>query len=93
MILLSKHDAVADALPLHLYLPIGMFVLALLMISRIRYPKAIRRKSNFINGFQILVIVSTYYFGITRSYPEYLFFMGLFLLIAGIIAGRIIKED
>ncbi len=93
MILLAKHDAVADALPLHLYLPIGMFVLALLMISRIRYPKAIRRKSNIINGFQILVIVSTYYFGITRSYPEYLFFMGLFLLIAGIIAGRINKED
>ena len=92
MILLAKHDAVDDALPLHLYLPIGMFVLALLMISRIRYPKAIRRKSNIINGFQVLVIVSTYYFGITRSYPEFLFFMGLFLLIAGIIAGRINKE-
>ncbi len=93
MILLARHDAVADALPLHLYLPVGMFVLALLMISRIRYPKAIRRKSNFINGFQILVIVSGYYCGITRSYPEYLFFMGLFLLIAGIIAGRINKPE
>ncbi len=93
MILLRKHEAVADALPLHVYLPIGMFVLALLMISRIRYPKAIRRKSNLINGFQVLVIVSTYYCGITRSYPEYLFFMGLFLLIAGIIAGRITKEE
>lgn len=93
MILLSKHEAVADALPLHAYLPVGMFVLALLMISRIRYPKAIRRKSNLINGFQVLVIVSTYYCGITRSYPEYLFFMGLFLLIAGIIAGRIVKEE
>lgn len=93
MILLARHDAVADALPLHLYLPIGMFVLALLMISRIRYPKAIRRKSNFINGFQIFVIVATYYFGITRSYPEFLFFMALFLLIAGIIAGRINKIE
>jgi CDP-diacylglycerol---serine O-phosphatidyltransferase len=93
MILLARHDAIADALPLHLYLPIGMFVLALLMISRIRYPKAIRRKSNFINGFQIFVIVATYYFGITRSYPEFLFFMALFLLIAGIIAGRINKIE
>ncbi len=93
MILLARHDAVADALPLQLYLPIGMFVLALLMISRIRYPKVIRRKSNFINGFQILVIVSSYYFGITRTYPAYLFFLGLFLLIVGIIAGRINKED
>ena len=70
-----------------------MFVLALLMISRIRYPKAIRRKNNFINGFQIFVIVSTFYFGITRSYPEFLFFMALFLLIAGIIAGRINKIE
>jgi len=93
IILLAKHDAVADALPLHLYLPIGMFVLALLMISRIRYPKAIRRKSNFINGFQIFVIVATYYCGITRSYPEFLFFMALFLLIAGVIAGRINKIE
>ncbi len=93
MILLARHDAVADALPLHLYLPIGMFVLALLMISRIRYPKAIRRKSNFINGFQIFVIVTTYYCGITQSYPELLFFMALFLLIAGIIAGRINKIE
>ena len=93
MILLARHDAIAELLPLHLYLPIGMFVLALLMISRIRYPKAIRRKSNFINAFQIIVIVSGYYFGITRSYPEYLFVMGLFLLIAGIIAGRISKIE
>ena len=93
MILLARHDAVADLLPLHLYLPIGMFVLGLLMISRIRYPKAVRRESNFINGFQIFVIASAYYCGITRSFPEYLFFMGLYLLIAGIIAGRISKEE
>jgi CDP-diacylglycerol--serine O-phosphatidyltransferase len=93
MILLVRHEAVADALPLHAYLPVGMFVLALLMISRIRYPKATRRKSNLINGFQVIVIISTFYCGITRSYPEYLFFMGLFLLIAGIIAGRINREE
>ena len=93
VILLVRHNDVADAIPLHAYLPVGMFVLALLMISRIRFPKAIRRKSNVINGFQIFVIISTIYCGITRSYPEYLFFMGLFLLIAGIIAGRISKED
>jgi CDP-diacylglycerol--serine O-phosphatidyltransferase len=89
MILLARHEEVADALPLHVYLPIGMFVLASFMISRIRYPKAVRRKSNFINGFQIVVIISVAYFGVTRSCPEYLFFIAMFLLIAGIIAGRI----
>lgn len=92
VVLLARYPAVADALPLHAYLPVGMFVLALLMISTIRYPKAIRRKSNLINGFQIFVIISSFYCGITRSYPEYLFLMGLFLLIAGIIAGRIDKR-
>lgn len=89
MILLARHEEIADALPLHAYLPIGMFVLALLMISRIRYPKAVRRKSNFINGFQIVVIISVAYFGVTRSCPEYLFFIAMFLLIAGFIAGCI----
>lgn len=92
VILLARHEAVADAIPLHAYLPVGMFVLALLMISTIRYPKAVRRDSNLINGFQVFVIASTYYCGITRSYPEYLFLMGLFLLIAGIIAGRISRK-
>jgi hypothetical protein len=38
-------------------------------------------------------MVASYYCGITRSYPEFLFFMGLFLLIAGIIAGRITKAE
>lgn len=91
VILLTRHESIAELLPLHLYLPIGMFVLALGMISTIRYPKIIRRDSNIINAFQVFVVVSTYYFGITRTYPEYLFSMGLFLLVAGIIAGRISK--
>jgi CDP-diacylglycerol---serine O-phosphatidyltransferase len=92
MILLARYEAVADALPLHAYLPVGMFVLALLMISTIRYPKAVRRDSNLFNGFQVFVIITTYYCGITRSYPEYLFLLGLVLLIAGIIAGRISRR-
>jgi phosphatidylserine synthase len=70
-----------------------MFVLAMLMISRIRFPKAKRRDSNFINVFQVLAISGIYYCGITRSYPEYLLGMGLFLMIAGIIAGRITRHS
>jgi len=92
VILLTRYEDIAVALPLKVYLPIGMFVLALGMISTIRYPKITRRESNIINAFQIFVVVSTYYCGITRSYPEYLFSMGLFLLVAGIIAGRITKH-
>ena len=41
---------------------------------------------------RVIAISGIYYCGITRSYPEYLFGMGLFLMIAGIIAGRITRD-
>ena len=92
VLVLIYHEELADSLPLHLYLPVLMFVLALLMISRIRFPKATRRKSNFINVFQVVSIAGVYYCGITRTYPEYLLGIAIFLLIAGIIAGRITRD-
>ena len=93
VILLIRYEEIAAAMPLHAYLPIVMFVLALGMISTIRFPKITKRKSNIINGFQLFNVLASYYCGITRSYPEFLFFMGLFLLITGIIAGRITKAE
>ncbi len=92
IILLVRYPDVADSLPLHLYLPIFMFVLALLMISTLRFPKMMKRESKAFNVFQGLNVVATYYCGITRSYPEFLFFMAVLLLIGGIIAGRISKR-
>ena len=93
ILVLIYHEELADSLPLHLYLPVLMFVLAILMISRIRFPKATRRKSNFINVFQVVSIAGVYYCGITRTYPEYLLGIAIFLLIAGIIAGRITRDS
>ncbi len=92
VLVLLHHRNIAELLPLHLYFPVLMFVLAMLMVSRIRFPKATRRESNFINAFQVVAISGIYFCGITRSYPEYLLGMGLFLMIAGIIAGRITEE-
>lgn len=91
MILAMRYPDVAELLPLHVYLPTMMFVLALGMVSRIRFPKAKMRDNRFINIFQSVNIAATYYCGITRSYPEYLFFMALFMLVAGMIAGRITR--
>ena len=88
-IILVKYSEIAETMPLHAYLPVFLFVLALGMISRIRFPKATVRDNKLINSFQGVNIVATYYCGITRSYPEYLFFMAIFLLVAGIIAGRL----
>lgn len=91
VILLIRHEEVAASLPLHAYLPMLMFVLALGMVSRIRFPKISKRESKVINAFQAFNFAATYYCGITRSFPEFLFAMAVFLLISGIIAGRISK--
>lgn len=93
IILLMKYPDVAATMPLHLYLPIFMFVLALLMISTIRFPKMMKRESTAFNVFQGFNVIATYYCGITRSFPEFLFFMAVFLLVSGIIAGRLSKLE
>jgi CDP-diacylglycerol--serine O-phosphatidyltransferase len=91
MILLVKYEEISASLPLHAYLPLLMFALALAMVSRMRFPKITRRENKLINGFQAFNFAATYYCGITRSYPEFLFGMAVFLLISGIVAGRISK--
>ncbi|MDH3578635.1 MAG: CDP-alcohol phosphatidyltransferase family protein [Gammaproteobacteria bacterium] len=93
VLVLIHYPDVAASLPLHLYMPVLMFVLSLLMISRLRFPKAKLRKSKIFNAFQVLVVAGVYYCGITRSWPEFLFGMAVFLLIAGIIAGRVSRDS
>lgn len=92
ILVLLHHEPIATAMPLHLYLPVLMFVFALFMISRLRFPKMTIRKSKFINVFQFVNLALIFYCGVTRSYPEYLFGIGVFLLITGIIAGRITRD-
>lgn len=92
VIVMIRHDDVSTGLPLHLYLPVLMFILGILMVSRIRFPKATLRKSKIINVFQIVNIALIFYCGIFRVYPEYLFGIGIFLLVAGVIAGRITRD-
>jgi CDP-diacylglycerol--serine O-phosphatidyltransferase len=91
VLVLLQHEGIAEGMPLNLYLPVLLFVLAMLMVSRIRFPKAVKRESKLINTFQVINIVLILYCGITRSWPEYLLGIGVFLLVAGIIAGRISK--
>ncbi len=90
LVLIHQPD-IAASLPLHLYLPVLMFVLALLMISRLRFPKAVKRDKLAVNVFQGTVVAIIYYCGITRSYPELLLAIGTLILISGIIAGRITR--
>lgn len=91
-IVMIRYDDISTVLPLHLYLPVLMFVLGILMVSKVRFPKATKRKSIVINTFQVINIALIFIFGIFRIYPEYLFGIGVFLLIAGTIAGRITRD-
>jgi len=91
VLVLLHQSQIAAVLPLQLYLPVLLFVLAILMVSRIRFPKAVIRDNKLINAFQFINIALIFYCGVTRSWPEYLFGIGVFLLVAGIIAGRISK--
>jgi CDP-diacylglycerol--serine O-phosphatidyltransferase len=93
VLVLLYHQDTSSVLPLHLYLPIIMFVLAILMVSRLRCPKAVVRKSMLINIFQFTNIAAIVVCGVLRIFPEYLFSIGVFLLIAGIIAGRISRDQ
>lgn len=93
VILLTRYEDIAASMPLHAYLPMLMFVLALSMVSTLRFPKITKRKSSLINAFQLFNVGATYYCGITRSYPEFLFGMAIFLLVSGIIAGRITRDE
>jgi len=93
VLVLLYHQDTSSVLPLHLYLPIIMFVLAILMISRLRFPKAVVRESMLINIFQFTNIAAIIVCGVLRIFPEYLFSIGVFLLIAGIIAGRITRDQ
>ncbi len=92
VIVMIHYEETSSVLPLQLYLPVLMFFLAILMVSRVRFPKATMRKSKFINGFQLVTIAAIFYCGIFRVYPEYLFGIGVFLLISGTIAGRLTKN-
>lgn len=93
VLVLIFHPKIAESLPLHLYFPVLMFVLSVLMISRLRFPKAKVRKSKLFNAFQFVSITFVYYCGITRSWPEILLGIGVLLLISGIIAGRITRNS
>ena len=92
VLVLLHYPDIAESLPLRLYFPVFMFVLALLMISRLRFPKAVVRDNLAMNIFQGTLILGVYYCGITRSYPEYLLGVGTFILISGIIAGRMTRD-
>lgn len=93
VILLLRHNAILDAEWINLYVPIFMFILAICMVSTFKFPKMMKRDGLYINLFQAFNFSVSCYCAVTRSYPEFLFFMGIFLLITGTVAGLFAKTE
>ncbi|MFQ3333444.1 MAG: CDP-diacylglycerol--serine O-phosphatidyltransferase [Woeseiaceae bacterium] len=93
VILLLRYDGILDAELINLYVPIFMFILAIGMVSTFKFPKMMKRDGLYINFFQAFNFSISCYCAVTRSYPEFLFFMGIFLLIAGTLAGFFAKTE
>ena len=55
-----------------------------------RNPTMVRDRLS-VNVLQGAILASLAYCGITRSHPEFLLGMGILILIAGIIAGRVTR--
>jgi hypothetical protein len=70
-----------------------MLVMTIGMVSTFKFPKMMKRDGFYINLFQATNFIVSCYCAITRSYPEFLFFMGMFLLVAGTIAGRYASHE
>ena len=92
MILLTRYDALADALNLAVVLPVMLAGLGIAMVSTLRFPKLMRRDSKAFNVFMISSASLSYVCGIFRIFPEYLFGLAIFLTVSGLIAGLLAKE-
>ena len=93
VILLLRYNDILGAELINFYVPIFMFILAIGMVSTFKFPKMMKRDGIYINFFQAFNFSISCYCAVTRSYPEFLFFMGIFLLIAGTMAGFFAKTE
>lgn len=71
------------------WFPIYLLVAGFAMVSSIRIPKLLRRKSNFVNALQVLAVTSILVFGALRILPEVLFGMAMTYLVVGVVHTRI----
>ena len=93
VILLLRYNDILGGELINFYVPIFMFILAIGMVSTFKFPKMMKRDGIYINFFQAFNFSISCYCAVTRSYPEFLFFMGIFLLIAGTLAGFFAKTE
>jgi len=91
IILIVRYQDQLNTDQLTLLVPGFMFFLSLCMVSTFKFPKMAKRDGIYINSFQALNFIVSCYCAVTKSYPEFLFFMGIFLLITGTVAGFFVR--
>lgn len=93
IILLIRYQEQLDVEQITTFISSFMMILTVCMVSTFKFPKMMKRDGIYINSFQAINFIVSCYCAVTRSYPEFLFSMGLFLLISGTIAGFFAKVD
>ena len=83
---LGRHDATREAL---VFMPLLLLVCIILMLGRFPMPKLGRRSNRWVQGLQIVLVVSAYAVAPFRLFPEYLLSVVLILVGAGLVAGMI----
>ena len=91
IILIVRYQDQFNTDQLTLLVPGFMLFLSLCMVSTFKFPKMAKRDGIYINSFQALNFIVSCYCAVTKSYTEFLFFMGIFLLITGTVAGFFVK--
>jgi len=92
MILFCKYNFFNNH-PDLLYFPLViMIATGILMVSPLFLPKLKKRKSKFINVFQLVNIVIAYVAGFAMQIPEYLMFLVLLYFVVGFSYGIINRE-
>jgi len=87
IILLTHYKEFAHSLNWPIYLCLTLVVLAIAMVSRLRFPKLTLPSDRFLKVFYLANIVGVYICGILRIAPEYLFCAALLLIASGLVKG------
>lgn len=89
VLLCLRYGIAPAALP---WIPAGLALLGLGMVSRLRIPKLVPRRNKAFNLFQAANIIAAYACGILRRFPEYLMGLALVYLTVGMMAGWLRRE-
>ncbi len=87
VILLLRHETLLRAINWAVYLPLALLALGLAMVSTLAFPKPRPASNRRLNILYLANVMAVYVCGVLRVWPEYLFSIGVLILVGGLTAG------